>query len=564
MSYPENGIKRLVEICSRKGIDTIVISPGSRNAPVITSFSDHPKMKCISIVDERSAAFFALGIAQQTKKTVALACTSGTASLNFAPAIAEAYYQKISLLILTADRPVEWIDQSDNQTIKQNNIYANYINKSFQFPQSIYTEDERWYYDRISCEAIDLCEFPRKGPVHINLPFTEPLYGFPVTDKEAKIISTLKTKSSVDKSTFDKLIQKWNSFSKKLIVCGMQDPDESLNSFLSGICKNSGAVVITETTSNLDDENFISGIDKILSAIPEDQTENYKPELLITFGMHVVSKKIKVFLRDNAAVEHWHIDKDDLFTDTYQSLTLNIPITPSEFFKNIANAEGKNHDKVFLELWQEASDKANKGHDDYLLNCEYTDLKAFQLILNAVPSGSNLHLGNSTPIRYAQLFETNPEIKYNSNRGTSGIDGTVSTTTGAAYINRTPTTLITGDLGFFYDSNGLWNHYLDSNLRIIIINNQGGGIFRFIDGPSETEVLEDLFETKHNTKADGIAKTFGLKYFSANNTEELEVALRELYHKDNDTPSILEVFTPNKINAEVLKAYFNFIKHSNK
>ena len=563
MNYPEQGIYRFVEICFRKGIDTIVISPGSRNAPLINAFSDFSGMNCISIVDERSAAFFALGIAQQTEKTIALACTSGSAPLNFAPAIAEAYYQNISLLVLTADRPAEWIDQSDNQTIRQQNIYANYINHSFQLPQNIASDDDLWYYERISCEAIDLCKFPQKGPVHINMPFIEPLYNKNKTEKsEPKIINTITPKISLDKDSGEHLMQKWNKFSKKLVVCGMHHPDEKLNSLLSGISKNFGIAVITETTSNLPNENYFSGIDKILSALPEDQAESLQPELLITFGSHVISKKIKSFLRKYKAIEHWHIDANNLFTDTYQSLTVNIPVHPMEFFEFISKSDKGKSDKSYIKKWNEFKNKANNNHKGYLQDCKYSDLKVFEMILNSVPSGSNLHLGNSTPVRYAQLFDTNTDIKYNSNRGTSGIDGTVSTAVGAAFANKTPTTLITGDLAFFYDSNGLWNHHLDNNLRIIIINNQGGGIFRFIDGPSETKVLDELFETKHNTKADGIAKSYGLKYFNADNSEKLNSVLNEFYHADNNSPSILEVFTPRELNGNVLKSYFKHIRES--
>ena len=182
-------IQNLVDICAKKGVEKIVISPGSRNAPIILAFSKHPKIECLSVVDERSAAFFALGIAQQSQKTVAIACTSGTAALNFAPAIAEAYYQKIPLLVLTADRPVEWIDQADSQSVRQNNIFSNYIKKSFQLPQKITSDDDIWYNDRMISEAINTCHFPDKGPVHINIPFTEPLYeGFDEKIRKPKIL----------------------------------------------------------------------------------------------------------------------------------------------------------------------------------------------------------------------------------------------------------------------------------------------------------------------------------------------------------------------------------------
>ena len=562
MEKQKSGIRHLVEICYQKGIENIVISPGSRNAPIIIAFTNHPKINCLSIVDERSAAFFALGMAQQSGKTVAIACTSGSAALNYAPAIAEAFYQHIPLLVLTADRPQEWIDQADSQTIRQNNIYSNYIKKSFELPQSILNADDLWYADRLINEAIDLCQSSTPGPVHINLPFKEPLYkGYDEDIAPAKIINTAEVNSVLESNEIKKLANYWNTSSKKLIISGMMNPNPELNDVLIEISKDPSVVFLTENTSNLHDAAFNSCIDRTLASITEKELQDFKPDLLISIGNQIVSKKIKAFFRQHQPKEHWHIDAHELFLDTYQSLTKNIPVKPA-YFLNMMSEHIIPNKSNFSRIWNDKYHMAYLKHLDYIENISYSDLKIFDLLLKAVPSNSNLQLANSTPIRYAQLFDAREDLIYNSNRGTSGIDGSLSTASGAAFESKKPTTIILGDLSFFYDSNGLWNNYLSDDLRIILINNGGGGIFRFLDGPSETKDFETFFETIHHLNAEGIAKTFNVHYQSASNFEEVKEELSKLYHPENKKVSLLEIFTPREMNAVILRDYFRFLKKS--
>ncbi|MCP4552866.1 MAG: 2-succinyl-5-enolpyruvyl-6-hydroxy-3-cyclohexene-1-carboxylic-acid synthase, partial [Bacteroidetes bacterium] len=509
-----------------------------------------------SIVDERSAGFFALGLAQQTNKTVALVCTSGSATLNYAPAIAEAFYQHISLLVLTADRPVEWVDQADSQTIRQKNIFENYIRKSFELPQHLSTNDDVWFADRLICEAIDRCQQPVSGPVHINLPASEPLYeGFDDQILKPKIISTSEVQLSLKDDQLKKLAKAWNSHTKKLIICGMLAPNDALNKLLTFISDDPSVIVLTESTSNLYHSNFNSCIDRTLSSITEDEIGKFKPKLLISIGNQIISKKIKAFFREHRPEEHWHIDSSDLFLDTFQSLTQNIPLHPLQFFEGL-----KPHilfkESNFANIWQQRNEWVKQKHHAILENCEYTDLKVIDELLKAIPLNSNLQMGNSTPVRYAQLFDNRKDLTYNCNRGTSGIDGSLSTAVGASIGNKIPTTIILGDLSFFYDSNGLWNNYLNQGLKVIIINNRGGGIFRFLDGPSNTEAFEEFFEATHQLNAEGIAKSFNVSYQKAMSSKELSERLTELYHPNNNKTCILEIFTPREKNAEVLKDYF--------
>lgn len=555
-------VRNLVEICAIKGVKEVVISPGSRNAPLSISFSRHPSFKCTVIVDERSAAFYALGIAQQTQNTVAIVCTSGTAALNYAPAIAEAYYQKIPLLVITADRPAEWIDQMDGQTIRQENIYANYIKKSFCFPTDPVTSEEIWHCNRISSEAIESTYYPECGPVHINVPMREPLYQF--KDYTAvplpSSFSTITTQLELSNKELSELKNKWLNYNKILVITGLLHPNKEINKALEEISNQNQVAVLTETTSNLFGLDFNRSIDRLLTGIKDEKAAEYQPELLVTIGGPVVSKKIKAFLRANQPLEHWHINASNDYIDTYQSLSKIIPVSAEKILPQL-NGLGSGF-ATYKSLWRNLDRQLLSAFKSFMSNVAFSDLKAFELILNKIPTESNLQLANSTAVRYSNLFDL-PGVKglhCFSNRGTSGIDGTVSTAVGAASCTKDITTVITGDLSFFYDSNALWIQPMPKNLRIIIINNQGGNIFRIIDGPNATEELGQYFEAKHKLDASNLAKTFSLPYFCCSNETELIKDLEEIYRPGFQSACILEIKTDNEITPKILKEYFQYLK----
>ncbi|MCB2219577.1 MAG: 2-succinyl-5-enolpyruvyl-6-hydroxy-3-cyclohexene-1-carboxylic-acid synthase [Bacteroidetes bacterium] len=549
------------EIFAQKGMRHIVISPGSRNAPLILAFAQHPSIQALSIIDERSAAFFAMGIAQQTRKTVAIACTSGSAVLNYAPAIAEAYYQKIPLLILTADRPPNLIDQGDGQTIRQKNVFANYVVKSYELPEEIHSEKEMETASKLISEAIDFTRYPAGGPVHINLPFTEPIYN-QVKDLpfSPKVIPSHPEERILSEKELNRLAETWNQFPKKMLIAGMMEPSDKLRGIVDKLGGDDSVVILTETTSNLNQCSTITCIDRVISTIQPGEIPEFKPDLLVTFGGNVVSKMVKSFIRTHQPAQHWNIHPVDFTMDTYQCLSDPIEMEPVAFFSDLI-PKINFQKSSYKNTWWNRAERSEIRHKEFLTNCEYSDLKVFEKLLQSIPEGSNLQLGNSTPVRYSQLFRATNQYRYNSNRGTSGIDGTISTAAGAAWANGQATTVITGDLGFLYDSNALMNHHLPSNLRIIIINNGGGGIFRFIPGPDSTDQLETFFEAHHSWTAKYLAKNFNVPYYFACNMNELEELLPPFYQdQENSRPAILEIRTPTRKNAERLRAYFNNLK----
>jgi 2-succinyl-5-enolpyruvyl-6-hydroxy-3-cyclohexene-1-carboxylate synthase len=548
----------IAELASAKGMQHAVISSGSRNAPIVMAFDSQKKIRCLSVIDERSAGFFALGIAQQTGKPVALICTSGSAVLNYAPAIVEAFYQKIPLLILTADRPTEWIDQDDGQTIRQQNIFSSYIKASFTLPADANHPDELWYAEKAFSEAFNIAaEQNNQGPVHVNIPLREPLYGesTPIQSKfknieVAKVIAKLDDEAGI--------LKEWGSAKKKMVICGLHKPDKKLNALLSKLATDDSVIIMTESTSNLFDEKFVSTIDGYFESLSDAEKKELQPEILVTLGGPVTTKKFKAYLRKYKPQQHWHISSASSHIDTYQSLTRVLPVSELEVFSMLIKA--KNPKSDYSKRIKQIEAKALKGLDKYLSQIPFSDLKVFQSIFKHLPPDSDVQVGNSTPIRYTNLFDLDKtKASFYSNRGVSGIDGSVSTAAGAALGSGKMTTLITGDLAFFYDSNGLWNKHLPENLRIIVINNNGGGIFRIIDS-KDSPLLEEYFEATHSMKAEPFAKAYNVPYYVASNEKELENTLVQFYKPHKGKPVILEIFTPNKINAEVLLGYFKFLK----
>ncbi|MBA6156528.1 2-succinyl-5-enolpyruvyl-6-hydroxy-3-cyclohexene-1-carboxylic-acid synthase [Tenacibaculum sp. S7007] len=541
--FPKKELAQLViSACNQYNIDTVVISPGSRNAPLTIGFSNHPSIETLSVVDERCAAFFAMGIAQQKQKPVAIVCSSGSALLNYYPAIAEAFYSNIPLVVISADRPKHLIDIGDGQTIRQENVFENHILYSANLVEGEFEKNKE-----LLCESLQIA-IHKKGPVHVNVPFDEPLYE--AVDELKEFNFSVSDESKEEQSVnYDKLKSIWSSSLKKMILVGSNYPDNELQGILNEIVKDESVLVLTETTSNLYNPKFINSIDKLIFPLSDIDFEKLQPEVLLTLGGMVISKKIKQFLRKYEPKHHWHVDELKAM-DTYHCLSEFIKEKPSEFLKELVGGKESDYQK----LWLTKKDERVIKHNEYLANVEYSDLKVFETILNKVPNESQVQISNSSTIRYSQLFDLNPSLKVFCNRGTSGIDGSTSTAIGAAYVNDNSTTFITGDLSFFYDSNALWNANIPKNFRIIILNNAGGGIFRFIPGPSTTNAT-DYFETPHSLTAEHLAKMYGFDYVAVSNLKELKKGLSNFYSVSNQ-PKIMEVFTPKEINDVVLKNYF--------
>lgn len=548
----KRSIQILAYLLKEYGIFNIVISPGSRNAPLAIHFSETDEFNCYSIVDERSAAFVGLGMAKSEKKPVAITCTSGSASANYYPAITEAFYQNIPMLILTADRPTDYVDIFDGQTIRQNAIYAQHSYGDFQLMEDGKENADDENFSLIK-KAIELC-FEKQGPVHINIPLEEPLY---------QLVSELPTFPPVEKNISKKqyelpsnLAAEWNLSKRILILVGTRDYSEELEMQLTQLVKNHSVVVLTEANSNLTHPKFFSHIDRYIFNFSEEDFKTYAPDLLVTIGQNVVSKKVKQFLRKAKPKNHWHIH-EVWQPDTFFSLTEKIETQPEIFFKKLLNFI-KLEPQPYFNLWDVLRDKRDLKHNDYCLKAPFSDFKFFEILSEKLPENINLHFSNSSAIRYAQLFDFQKN-KIFCNRGTSGIDGSTSTAMGFAMKSAQQTVLVTGDLSFFYDINGLWNNYIPPYTRIIVFNNGGGDIFKIIPGPSSTNALDEFILTKHHKNAELIAKHFGFSYTKVSDEDTLSRVLDNFFKQDVKA-KILEVDTAAVENSEVLKNYFEVLK----
>jgi 2-succinyl-5-enolpyruvyl-6-hydroxy-3-cyclohexene-1-carboxylate synthase len=557
MSTTKKSVQSLVKICELKGIKNIVLSPGSRNAPLAIEFDNNKFFDHFQITDERVAGFFALGLAQQSGNASIICCTSGTAVLNYAPAIAEAYYQRIPLIILTADRPVQWIDQGAGQSMRQSNVYQNYILKSFDLPQNVTSKEDLWFNDRIVNEAINLAHDAVPGPVHINIPLEEPLYSSEENDYIPKIIHKIETKRALTNSSLLQLQEIWGSHKKKMIICGMLPNDPMINHRINQLAEDPSVVVLSESHSNVNGKIIFQCIDRLIESFEKDKINDFAPDLLLSFGHSIISKKIKSLLFEMPIKSHWHVDSISNPNDTFKHLTHHIKMAPVDFLTTFKPLQ-VDSSSTFQVSYNEKEKLCCIAHDKFLERAPFSDLKAFSLILPELPTRSMLQMGNSASVRYVQLFNQRKDISYFANRGVSGIEGCTSTACGASFNFLGTTTLITGDLSFLYDTNGLWHKYVNSNLRIIIINNQGGGIFRIIKGPSDTPQLNDYFEAHHDMTAQKNAEKFDLEYLTAHNEQELSERLLTFYHSSSSA-KILEVFTPRLLNDRVLKDYFQYI-----
>ena len=554
----------IVALCAAKGISNIVISPGSRNAPLTIGFANHPKINAFSIVDERSAAFFALGIAQQLKKPVALVCSSGSALLNYYPAVSEAFYSDIPLVIISADRPEHLIDVGDGQTIRQKNVFQNHVLYSANLKSGKRNE--------LSQESIDFNEMEinkalnismeKNGPVHINVPFDEPLYKI-TAEKLVAVKNEIPNEKEPEFDLKDAkdFIENWNSATKKMVLVGVNFPGELDQNHLNFLGNDESTLVFTETTSNLHHPKFFPSIDTIIAPIETDENADFyfkklQPDVLLTFGGMVISKKVKAFLRKYPPKKHYHIDLKNAY-DTFFCLTQHFKISPNEFLQRIL-PELKSNNSDYRLFWDEVKNYRIQKRSEYLAQIPFSDFKVFDLIFKNIPQNELLQIGNSSAIRYAQLFDNSEKMAVFCNRGTSGIDGSVSTAVGAAWASKKSTTLLIGDLGFLYDSNGLWNQYIPKNFKIIIVNNAGGGIFRILPGDKNQDYFEKYFETTHQFTAEQLAKMFGFQYCKVSNEMELLSVLKSFYSGEENT--ILEIFTPRKVNDEILLGYFDFLK----
>lgn len=541
------------------------MSPGSRCAPLVLSMVRQPELECYSIVDERSAGFLALGMAIRNRKASVLVCTSGTAGLNYAPAVAEAFYQEVPLIILTADRPAEWIDRWDGQTIRQKGMYGDHVKASFTLPERSDSEETLQMAVQSIKQAIRTAHEWPMGPVHINVPIPEPFY--PKSANDWEVLVAYKNDPYPPAVFYNPNAQEWyaklNGLDRILVVVGQDPFDAGLLHSLNKLSQFPQITLVSDVISNtIQVEGAILSQDIFLSKLTAEDQKALQPQILITIGKSLISKNLKIFLRDYAPEKHLHIGLREHTPDPFGTRPETLCMLPAAFFDGLTQALNPNTSN-YTGSWHKWDSIWRRNLETFDLEVDtWSEWKAVYQLFDQIPHNSVLHLANSMAVRYGNFFSkklANRTIEIEANRGTSGIDGSNGTAVGYSMMDNRIQTLLTGDLAFLYDKNAFWHHYMPANLRVVVINNGGGGIFRLIDGPSRLPELERWFETRHEGTCKPVAEMYQWQYLEAHGIEQLKDATERLY-LPSDRPILLEVFTNPEANKTVFnsfKTYFN-------
>lgn len=506
-SNKEN-VNILTSLLVAHGVRHAVVCPGSRNAPIVHNLSKCAAIKCYPVTDERSAGFYALGMAQCLNQSVAVCVTSGTALLNVAPAVAEAYYQHLSLVVISADRPQQWIDQLDGQTLPQSDALGRFVRKAVTLPEP-HDDESRWYCNRLVNEVLVV----RHAPVHINVPISEPLFGFSVAELpvERKIECQWADISSI---TLNHVTRMFMQAKRPLLICG-----QPLN-------------------ANYDEAVVLAGDD-----------ERYVPDFVLYTGGSIVSKRLKRFLRK--AKETWVVNETGEVTDTLMNLT-NVIQGDGEMMADYVRFMLEQQPHPFVQLWQELLARARRHSEAY--QPAYSQMAVVRCFEQGVGADDVVvHYANSSAIRLANIYARHPIY---CNRGVNGIEGSLSTAAGCSVVADAKVYCVIGDLSFFYDQNALWNQNLHGNLRVLLLNNGKGGIFNMLRGLEQSGVRDTLVAAQHSTSAEGVCQQNGVLYQRAADMGAVQQGISWLLHTDSERPLLLEVMTSADDDEQAMRDYY--------
>ncbi len=554
-------ISELIALLQAHGVRDVVLCPGSRNAPLVHALSHYLSGAiCHSIIDERSAGFYALGLALATHRTVVVCCTSGTAVANLHPAVAEAYYQGVPLVVLSADRPEQWIGQWAGQTLPQPGLFGSLVRKAVQLPEP-HTEEERWYCNRLINEALLAALVPLPGPVQINVPISDPSVSLlpptpaepsnsrPIGMQPGRHIKQL-CPCGVDAQAVKPLLERLATFERKMILVG-QEPWTAGSSAGAAFPQSlrEQFLCIGESLSNR--SVTICSLDALLASLSEADRRALQPDLLITLGGHIVSNKMKQYLRNYPPRETWLLSPDPSVVDLFCSLTelINAPVEP--FLERLAQGLAGHASSPYALQWRERIDRLPSPTP------RYSSLAVVRKLLSLLPEEPCvLHLANSSSVRYAELFRKPRRLLTLCNRGTSGIEGSLSTALGFARQRAEERHFIViGDLSFFYDLNALGLPEVGSNVRVLLLNNQRGSIFQSLPTLEMDPLSQRYITAEHQLRAQGWVESCGWEYLSVHEASELEETMAH-FVGPAERPRLLEAFVTSEDELAELQTYF--------
>lgn len=552
----------LFSLLHQNGVKNIICSPGSRNAAILMWAERQTHFKKHIVVDERSAAFIGLGMALTSQEPVALICTSGSALLNYSPALAEAFYQGVPLIVISADRPEEWIDQDDSQTIRQAGALTNFIKASYDIDAERFNPDYLWFANRMINEGLEKALSAKRGPVHFNIHLSGIVEETDPKLYQARLIRTIKAPSQLSPQQ----IRLWGDIlavHKVLIVVGFLPPNHKMQKAMASLAALPNVGVMAETVSNLHLPLDSYIIDKLLFPLDQNQEKELVPDILISVGGALISRKLKEFLRRNPPrLSHLSFNNSDNIIDCFKSLNYNIDCNPSSFLLAVSKRmeQIQKKESSFPEYQSILTNLRSKTAVD-LKNLPWCDLKALDIVLNRIPTSANLFLSNGTAVRYGQIIPYSPTHATYANRGVSGIEGCTSTAVGISAVYPGLTCLITGDMSFGNDLAGLSSGIESHNMRIVVLDNGGGEIFRFIPATKMLSIRERYLCADREVPVGLLADAYGWIYFHADNESKLLECLDEFF-EDSFRPAILHIKTRQiKENSEILLKFLNNKNH---
>ena len=558
-SNKEN-VNILTSLLLEYGVSDAVVCPGSRNAPIVHNLSVCEAIRCRPVTDERSAAFYALGLAIATRRPTVVCVTSGSALLNVTPAVAEAAYQHVPLVVISADRPQQWIDQLDGQTIPQSDALGRFVRKAVQLPEP-HNDEERWLCRRLVNEAIHIATCRQGAPVHINVPISEPLFEFDTEQlPQLSRFNNIK-RAAINDASMD-MPDAFHDATRPMIVIGQLAHGTVSHETIRSLSEK--YVVMSEPLSNpsymtIHFDEAIRYIVSDNSSINDDEDDKtaYYPDYVIYVGDTLVSKPARRFLR-NAKAPSCLITPDAAdIHDPLMTLTDIVECDSDSINALLASlCEAPDTDERcrFHDRWQSFLDACAAHADAYAP--EYSQMatvKYFEEQLADLDIDICVHYANSSAVRLACIYAQHYVW---CNRGVNGIEGSLSTAAGFSLATHDMTVCVIGDLSFFYDQNALWNSNLRGNLRIILLNNRGGGIFRQLPGLSDSPAADDLVMASHENTAQGICTQNDIGYMSAKNMDEMQIGIVTLLTRESERPMLLEVFTDSNDDVKALEKYF--------
>ena len=542
MSYSDKeNINILCAVMVGHGVTRAVVCPGARNAPIVHNLNECPQVTCYPVADERSAGFFALGMAEQLNEPVAVCVTSGTALLDLAPAVAEARHRRLPLVVISADRPRAHIGQQMGQTLDQPGALSRFTLEDVNLIEP-HDDLTRWHCNRMANEAMLAAR--RGGPVHINVPYDEPLFNFTVPSlPQERIIQAVEI--PVDETALMKALQAVKSAKKPMLVIGQMPQGVVTREIMSRLMPH---VAVLVEALGADDGGV--PFDELLLHV--EKNADFEPDYIIYMGGTLVSKRIKAYLR-RLDVPMMEVNADGEIHDTFGHLTQVMQCDGGQALQAMCQLFDGEPNNPFAQRWNEALEKVQKHFND--LRPDFSQMLAVKLVLRSVQEFGEpfvLHFANSQPVRLANLFARQ---RVCCNRGVNGIEGTTSAAAGCAAVTDDRVLCVTGDLSFFYDQNALWNKNLRGNLRILLLNNGGGGIFTQLPGLEASPARDGMVAAFHTAHAEGCCAQHGVEYRAAYNSEDLYSGITWLVQSDSDRPLLLEVVTDMERDKKMMNSF---------